>query len=89
MSQEKWEKGRAQIQELSEQLKTDPDSAFDYKWLEKIRGFLCHLNMTFQVITRFLKGFRLSLCSHLPPRDDDGWKLPDRAFMAYVHEKQE
>ena len=89
VSQEKWDKGRAQIQKLSEQFKRDPDLTFDYKRLKHIRVFLWHLSMTFEVITPFLKGFHLSLCSHLPSRDDDGRKLPDGAFMAYVHEKQE
>jgi hypothetical protein len=59
--QEKWEKERAQIQELSEQLKTDPDLTFDYKRLEQICGFLCHLSMTFKVITRF-KGEHNARC---------------------------
>jgi hypothetical protein len=45
--------------------------------------------MTFEVITPFLKGFHLSLCAHLPSQDDDRWKLPDEAFVAYIHEKRE
>ena len=45
--------------------------------------------MTFEVIAPFLKGFHLTLCSHLSSRDDDGWKLPDGAFFAYIHEKRD
>jgi hypothetical protein len=89
VSQEKWDKGRAQLEELSAQLSLSPDSKFSYKRLEQIRGFLCHLSMTFDVITPFLKGFHLTLCSHLSSRDDDGWKLPDGAFLAYIHEKRD
>jgi hypothetical protein len=89
VSREKWDKGRAQLEELSAQLSLSPDSKFSYKRLEQIRGFLCHLSMTFDVITPFLKGFHLTLCSHLSSRDDDGWKLPDGAFLAYIHEKRD
>jgi hypothetical protein len=89
VSQEKWEKGKGQILELQESLESDPKGELNYKRLEQVRGFLCHLSMTFEIITPFLKGFHLTLCAHLSSRNDDGWKLPDRAFMAYVHEKQD
>jgi hypothetical protein len=89
VSQEKWTKGKDQIKELIDEFEKSTDPLFSYKRLEQIRGFLCHLSMTFETITPFLKGFHLSLSAHLPSRDDDGWKLPDRAFMAYIHDKQE
>jgi hypothetical protein len=89
VSQEKWDKGKDQIKELTDAFEDCPDAEFDYKRLEQIRGFLCHLSMTFEVITPFLKGFHLSLCSHLSSRDDDGWKLPDGAFVAFINEKLE
>ena len=89
VSQEKWNKGRGQIKELTALLESCPDPYFYFKRLEQIRGFLCHLSMTFEVITPFLKGFYLSLCSHLSSRNGDGWKLPDGAFVSYVNEKRE
>jgi hypothetical protein len=81
--------GRVQVEELSEQLSGSPDSKFSYKRLEQIRGFLCHLSITFEVITPFLKGFHLTLCSHLSSQDGEGWKLSDGAFLAYIHEKRD
>jgi hypothetical protein len=57
VSQEKWVKGREQIKELTNVFEDSPDAEFDYKRLEQIRGFLCHLSMTFEVITPFLKVF--------------------------------
>ena len=48
---------------------------FEYKYLEKVRGFLCHLAMTYSIIFPFLKGFHLTLLSHLPRRDEEGWKI--------------
>jgi hypothetical protein len=89
VSQEKLNKGRGLIKELTSFLESCPDAYFDYKRLEQIRGFLCHLSMTFEVITPFLKGFHLSLCSHLPSRNNDGWKLPDGGFVSSVNEKRE
>ena len=89
VSQEKWEKGKGQILELQESLENDPNGELNYKRLEQVRGFLCHLSMTFEIITPFLKGFPLTLCAHLLLRNNNGWKLPDRAFMAYIHEKQD
>jgi hypothetical protein len=46
--------------------------------------------MTFEAITSFLKRFHLTLCSHLPStRDEGNWKLPEGAFLSYIHEKRE
>jgi hypothetical protein len=89
VSQEKWNKGKEQIQELTDLLKSCRDAKFNFKRLEHIRGFLCHLSMTFEVITPFLKGFHLSLYSHLSSRNDGGCKLPDGAFVSYINEKRE
>jgi hypothetical protein len=44
--------------------------------------------MTFEAVTPFLKGFHLTLCAHLPSRDDDGWKLPEGSFLSYINEKR-
>jgi hypothetical protein len=89
VSQEKWNKGKGQIRELTDLLESCPDAEFGFKWLEQIRGFLCHLNMTFEVVTPFLKGFHLSICSHLSSRNDYGWKLPDGPSVSYINEKRE
>ena len=66
VSQEKWNKGKEQLKELLDELANGTDALFSYKRLEQIRGFLCHLSMTFKAITPFLKGFHLSLSAHLP-----------------------
>jgi hypothetical protein len=64
----------------------DNDEGFvDYKSLEQVRGFLCHLSMTFEVITPFLKGFHLIIAKHLPRRDEDGWKFSEKRYLSYVH----
>ena len=45
--------------------------------LEQMRGFFCHLGMTFPIIFPYLKGFHLTLCEHMHKRDEEGWKLSE------------
>ena len=86
-TQEKWEKARRLVQELFDQLNGNhPTPPINYKRLEVVRGFLCHMAMTYQTIFPFLKGFHLSLCKHLPKRDREGWKLPDDSFCEYLQD---
>ena len=89
VSQEKWDKARRLISELATQLGEDPLQDLDYKQLERARGFLCHLSMTHDMVTPFLKGFHLTLAGHLPKRDEDGWKMQDRPWEAYIHQQLE
>jgi hypothetical protein len=87
ISQEKWDKARAMIQELIDEADGDPSHEFGYKRLEQIRGFLCHLAMTYDNITPFLKGLHLTLASFLPQRDSEGWKMSDRQWLKKLDEK--
>jgi hypothetical protein len=90
VSLEKWLKAKSYIEVILGDLSiTEKAVTFEFKFLERVRGFLCHLSMTFEVIVPFLKGFHMSLCSHLPYRDGEGWKLSERAWEAYVHQQEE
>ena len=89
VSQEKWDKGKSYIDQLNAILNHDKDSLISYKLLEKIRGFLCHLAMTFDLIFPFLKGFHLSLCSHLPNRNEEGWKIKDLEWVGMLEQMRE
>jgi hypothetical protein len=71
-------KAELMIRELLDEANGDLKHKFPYKRLEQIRGFMCHIAMTYKTITPFLKGFHLTLASYLPQRDLDGWKLSDR-----------
>jgi len=73
----KWQKGRNYINLIEQELMDNPDGTFNFKMLERIRGFLCHLAMTFEILFPYLKCFHLTLCSHLPQRDTAGWKRSD------------
>ena len=57
------------------------------KRLEQIRGYLCHLAMTFDIFFAYLKGFHLTLSQHLPERTDQGWKISDLEWIGYVEER--
>jgi hypothetical protein len=83
---EKWEKGQSSVKSLLDAIDKN-EGIVNYKSLERVRGFLCHLSMTFEVITLFLKGFHLILAKHLPRRDEDGWKFSEKGYISYVHQK--
>ena len=84
VTQTKWEKGKALVQELLDEITANPDTDFEFKRLERVRGFLCHLAMTFDLLFAYLKGFNLPLCKHFNKRDEDGWKLTELEWIGFV-----
>jgi hypothetical protein len=58
-----------------------------YKDLEKVRGYLCHLSLTYDILAPYLKGLHLVLAQHLDQRDAEGWKLTEKAWHNYVDSK--
>ena len=68
---EKWIKAQLMIKELLDKADGNEKHSFMYKRLEQIRGFLCHMAMTYETITPFLKGFHLTLKKSPPKRR--GW----------------
>ena len=57
---------------------------FDFKYLGNNRGFLCHLAMAYDLLFSFLKGFHLTLCSFLPKRNEQGWKMKDLEWIGFL-----
>jgi hypothetical protein len=86
VTQEKWTKAQKMIEELLTEAGGNKDHEFSYKRLEQIRGFLCHMAMTYETITPFLKGLHLTLASFLPQRDDEGWKLSDKDWLNQIRD---
>jgi hypothetical protein len=85
VSQAKWDKAKGLVSELLIQaVGNEAEHEFCYKRLEQVRGFLCHLTMTYESLTPFLKGLHLTLASFLPNRDDDGWKLTGKSWIDYL-----
>jgi len=61
---------------LNDILIKDQQADLNFKMLERIRGYLRHLGMTYDINFPYLKGFHLLLwCVHLPCRNNEGAKL--------------
>ena len=84
VTKEKWTKAKKMISELLEEAGDDTQHKYCYKRMEQIRGFMCHLAMTYETVTPFLKGFHLTLASYLPQRDAEGWKISDRKWLDHI-----
>lgn len=90
VTKEKWDKAKNIINDLRKKISDGGSTPrLVYKELEVARGFLGHLSMTFEVLVPFLKGFHLTLASHLPQRNKEGWKLTDKAWNSYMLLKNE
>lgn len=81
---EKWNNAKSYREQLNKLIEQDPNAMVDFKLLEKISGFLCHLAMAFSVIFPYLKGFHLTLCQHQPKIDESGWKISDLEWIDHV-----
>jgi hypothetical protein len=84
VTQEKWTKAKLMVKELLEEANGSKRHKFSYKQLEQIRGFLCHMAMTYETLTPFLKGIYLTLVCYLPQRDADGWKMSNRKWLDHI-----
>jgi hypothetical protein len=86
VSQAKWDKGKEIVKSLLDKcLEVEGGRpSIDHKSLEKQTGFLNHLAMTFEDTTPFLKGFYLTLNSWRRCRDQEGWKIADNRWSAYL-----
>ena len=80
----KWEKAKGYVKALDDILFKDSEASLNYHFLERVRGFMCHLFMTYEVLFPYLKGFHLTLESFLDTRGEDGWVLADDLWNAYL-----
>jgi hypothetical protein len=90
VTQEKWDKGKNLVTSLWDRL-SGPDwkeVMLPYKELEQVRGYLCHLSLTYEILAPYLKGFHLILAAHLDRRDSDGWKCTDRGWREYIYGRE-
>ena len=89
VTESKWTKGRDIVWALVVELKENPNKLLEFKRLERDRGFLCHMAITFDQIFPYLKGFHLSLCSHLRRRNKEGWKTQELEWIGHVEKRFE
>jgi hypothetical protein len=64
VAQDKWDKAKAQVEEIIIMIETDPDH-LDHKRLEQVRGFLQYVTQTYSGMTPYIIGFHLTI---------DGWR---------------
>jgi hypothetical protein len=85
VTQEKWDKARAIVHDIAEKVLGDgPIPDLDHKELERQRGFLVHLTMTFTSLVPFLKGIHLTLDSWRKGRKEDGWKMTPKEWRLWT-----
>lgn len=72
VSQERWDKTKGHVAQL-EEWSESPD--IPRKELERIRGFLVYVSLTYTIFAPYLKGIHLTLESWRPDRDDEGWRM--------------
>ena len=101
VTEQKWAKERNYILELILLTNWDPgdysyleeqqftEVLLEYKLLEKMQGYFCHLAMTFHIIFPYFKVFHLTLSSHLEKRNKKGWKLEDLEMIGHLENLQE
>ena len=73
-SQEKWNKGKAILDEIFSEIENESSPYVDFKMLEKGCGFLVHLSRTFPGIFPYLRGIYNTMNAWRGGRDRDGWK---------------
>ena len=73
VSQERWDKTKKHVATLADW--AGKDDPINRKELERIRGFLVYVSLTFKALVPYLKGIHLTLESWRPDRDSEGWRV--------------
>jgi hypothetical protein len=77
VSQEKWNKAKAQVEEIIRMVESDP-SKLDRKQLEQARGFLQYVTQTYSGMTPYIIGFHLTINGWLDNRLVSGWRMKEK-----------
>jgi hypothetical protein len=83
---DKWDKGITLIEWLLDEISqaSDDRKTLYLKRLDSAAGYMCHLSMTHEGFRPFLKEIYLTLNSWRSQREWDGWKVPDKRWMAFI-----
>ena len=73
-SQDKWNKGKGILNEISSEIENETLTDIDFKMLEKGCGFLVYLSRTYPGIFPYLRGIYNTMNAWRGNRDKDGWK---------------
>ena len=86
VAQERWDKTRKFVHTLKDW--ADGGGLVDRKELERIRGFLVYVSLTFDIMVPYLKGIHLTLESWRDDRDEEGWKLNEKDRRAVIRKRE-
>jgi hypothetical protein len=75
ISQAKWDKEADMVDDLLDRFQTDERPKLEHRDLERKRGFLGHVSMTFPALIPYMKGFHLTIDSWRDFRPTRGWKM--------------
>jgi len=81
VAQGKWDKVVKILTRIEAELESSLTNKLSFKPLERDRGFLVHLAMTYTVINPFLKGVHQTIDSWRPNRYQDGWKMKANDYL--------
>jgi hypothetical protein len=85
LSQEKWERTKAQLKEIQTMLEREP-SKMSRKRLEEIRGFLVYVTRTYIGMSPYLIGLHMTIDSWREGRDSEGWRTKEEVMVTYGEE---
>ena len=71
ISKAKWEKTKAILKRIGEEIETSPDGKLEFKQLERDRGYLIHVAPCYKHMTPFLKGIHQTIEIWQPNRNKD------------------
>ena len=78
ITQEKWNRVKTILKELRTSMGTkEHPKVLNHKKLERDRGFLNYLGMTYDIIIPFLRGFHNTIDQWRDGRNIEGWKADD------------
>jgi hypothetical protein len=80
VSQEKWDRTKAQLLEIVEMLHTDQNK-MSRKRLEEIRGFLVYVTRTYIGMAPYLIGLHMTIDSWRAGRDSEGWREQSKVLV--------
>ena len=79
-SQDKWDKGKAIVEDLRQAVVVNDENLLTRALLEKDVGFLVHLSPMFPALFPYFKGIYHTMKSWCLGRNSDSWKLSNTAW---------
>ena len=84
IAKSKWDRVLPIVRRILLEIESTPDGKLEFKQLERDRGFLVHIVMTYRTVNPYLKGLHHSIDSWRPNRQEDGWKMKTKAYLEFL-----